>query len=173
MYTSVLRSAGLLTCLAFCAALLGCTDYFKPWGTATTIEELAGYKLGATQSSLDLKDFKLPMQGGVKNPEATVTINGVSFGTGLTLSFEDGYVSEIRIVAENISSEELKKLQSAAMDELRAKYSKDLVKYQSDSYDVKLADANGHYLALSTKETTIADNDGVFDYAIANRELKR
>jgi hypothetical protein len=141
-------------------------DRFQKWGTATTIDSLAGYKLGTAQSAVDLSQFTFPLTNAFKNPEAQVTINGVSFKASLTLGFTDQKLTQVRIVSENISSDELKKLESAAYQEISKTYSKNLVKFRSDSYDLRLEDAAGNKLELATRETTIADNDGVFDYGI-------
>jgi len=170
-----MRTLLLLACMLLFVTLGTTTscDRFKAWGTATTIDSLAGYKLGMAQSTIDLTKFNFPSQQAFKNPEAQVTINGVSFKSGLTLGFTQGELTEIRIVAENISSDELKKFESAAYQEITKTYSKSLLKFKSDSYDIKLEDAAGHMLELATRETTIADNDGVFDYGITTKPVDR
>jgi hypothetical protein len=153
------------------AAVAGCQQFFKPWGSGTSIDSLTGYRLGTPQSQIDLTAFTLPSQPSFKNPDAKVTINGETFPATLTLTFADGALSEIRIVKENISGEELQKLQSAAFNEIRSTYSKSLVTFKSNSYDLTLRDAVGHTLKLVTTEPSLADNDGVFDYAISIQQM--
>lgn len=163
--------AGLLL-IAMLVAGSGCDKFSKPWGTGTSINTLAGYTLGAQKSSMDLSKFIVPMQNSLKNPDAQVTLNGQTFKTALILTFDRDGLTEIRILSEGISGDELRKIDSAALSEIRSTYAKALVKQQAGGSDITMQDAAGHSLKVTTRQATLPDNDGVFDYSITSTPPK-
>jgi hypothetical protein len=175
MMRNFLRGVMLLACCLLAGSGLSC-DKIKAelggkWGTQTTIDGLLGYKLGDFESSIDSSQFPVHSPGTYRTDMLPIVIGGETFNGNVELKLQSDKISEIRFDAPNISSDELKKMQAAAIKEIRGKYSKDLLKYTSTSNDYKLSDAQSHTLALTTVEATIADNDAEFHYAVADHDI--